>query len=40
MLPVVQPHTAAHPFGQFHNLSVGMAEPEIVEPAEDQSSVF
>ena len=35
LLPIVQAHSSPDPFGQFHNLIVGVADAEVVEPAGD-----
>ena len=35
LLPVVKPHSSPDPFRQFQQRCVGVAEAEVVEPAED-----
>jgi len=38
--PVIQPHPPADPFLQFQQNLVGLAEPEVVEPADDITPQF
>jgi len=40
LLPVIQPHSTAHPLGQCHHLVVGAADAEVVEPAGDIAAQF
>ena len=40
LLPVVEPHSSPDPFGQFHDLIVGVADAEVVEPAGDVAAQF